>query len=109
MNFLFWILLIVIMLAIFGGAFIAGAAWLAWFGAIGIVIGALARLLVPDSGGFGLPATILGGLTGALIGGAVAHVAELGWFIEFLVSVLAAAVVIALANGTRGSGSRART
>lgn len=103
MNFFFWILLLVVLLAIFGGAVIASAAWLAWFGIVGIVIGAFARLLVPDSGGFGLPGTILAGLVGSMVGGIIAHVADLGTFIEFLVSILAAAVVIAAANSSRSS------
>ena len=43
------------------------------------------------------------GLVGSMVGGIIAHVADLGTFIEFLVSILAAAVVIAAANSSRSS------
>ena len=106
MNLIAWLILIVVLLAIFGGAIIAGAAWLLWFGIVGIIIGGLARLLVADSGGYGLPGTILAGLGGALLGGVLARLADVGGFIEFLISILVAAVLIAL---TRGAGSNRST
>lgn len=99
MNVLFWLILIVVLFAIFGGAFIASAWWLAWFGVVGIVIGALARMLVSDTGGYGIPGTVLAGLIGSLIGGAIAHAAGIGWIIEIMISVLAAAILIAISRG----------
>ena len=102
MSVVFWILLFVVLLAIFGGALLAGLAWVAWFALVGIIIGALARLLVPNTAGFGLFGTILAGIAGSIIGGVIAHVADLGWMLEFVVSILAAAVIVALANGASG-------
>lgn len=100
MNLTFWVILIVVLVAIFGGAFLTSAAWLAWFGVVGIIIGGLARLLVSETGGYGLPGTILAGLAGSLIGGAIAHLADAGSIIEFLVSILAAAVLIVASRAT---------
>lgn len=107
MNLLWWLILFVVLFAIFGGAIIAGAAWLAWFGIVGIIIGGLARLLVADSGGYGLPGTILAGLAGSIIGGVLARAADVGGLLEFALSILAAAILIAISRGAGGRRSEA--
>lgn len=96
MNVLFWILLIVVLIAIFGGAFFAAAWWLAGYAVVGLIIGGLARLLVSNTMGLGLAATIFSGVAGAILGGWIAHLLDLGNVIELIVSVVVAAVVVAI-------------
>jgi uncharacterized membrane protein YeaQ/YmgE (transglycosylase-associated protein family) len=81
---------------------------------IGIVIGILARLVMPGRQHIGALMTILLGIGGALIGGIVASaigegdIFELN-FIGTIVGILAAILLIALAEGFGvGDDSRAR-
>jgi uncharacterized membrane protein YeaQ/YmgE (transglycosylase-associated protein family) len=97
---LFWILLGVVLVAIFGGAAIAAAWWLIYYAIVGLVIGGLARLLVSSSEGLGAAGTILAGLTGSILGGLIARAFELGTIVELLVSIVVAAVVVAIATGS---------
>ncbi len=101
---LFWILLLVVLVALFGGVVFAVGWWLLWTALIGLVVGALARLLVRDSGGFGTGGTILAGVAGSYVGGWIAQALDLGWLLQVVVAVLVAAVVVAVASS---SGSRA--
>ena len=109
MNVIFWIILAAVLIAIFGGAILAGAIWVAWYALVGLVIGGVGRLLVPHSGGFGAFGTILAGIAGAMIGGIIANAAELSGFLEFLVAVLAAAVVVAISSAASGGSERELT
>ena len=79
---------------------------------IGIVIGVLARLLLPGRQRIGMLMTILLGIAGALIGGIVASAIGSGdiWELNFLgtiVGVIAAIALIALADSAGiGRGNR---
>jgi uncharacterized membrane protein YeaQ/YmgE (transglycosylase-associated protein family) len=66
----------------------------------GIIIGALARLIVPGRQPIGFVMTILLGIAGAFIGGAIAHAIGLGGFLSFLLEVGTAAVGVAVFSGT---------
>jgi uncharacterized membrane protein YeaQ/YmgE (transglycosylase-associated protein family) len=82
---------------------------IAWL-LIGLVIGALARFLVPGRQHIGIVLTILIGIVAALLGGIVTT-AILGaghTVITFIVALLAAALLVS-ASTTRGYGrSRSR-
>jgi len=74
---------------------------------IGLVIGVLARLIKPGRQNLSLIATFGLGLAGALIGGLVASLIGTGniWELDFLgtvVGVIAAIVLIGVAEGTAG-------
>jgi len=79
---------------------------------IGIVIGILARLVLPGRQRIGAAMTVLLGIGGALIGGIVASAIGTGgiWelnFIGTIVGVIAAAGLIAAAEGMGvGAGGR---
>lgn len=68
----------------------------------GLLAGALARLLVPRSGGIGCLGTIALGVLGAVVGGLVGEVllddeVRFGWDLEpFLLSVLGAVALLLL-------------
>jgi len=80
---------------------------------IGIVIGVLARLVLPASQRIGMLMTVLLGIAGALVGGIVASaigegdIFELN-FIGTIVGIAAAALLIAAAEGlSTGDSPRA--
>lgn len=104
------ILLLVLALLI-GGALLGVALNLLWYLAVGLVVGALGRLIVPGDQQFGVLATALYGVAGALVGGMVAdELLGWGWLGSMAASVLAAAVLVALFGGlARRESDRART
>ena len=74
---------------------------------IGLIIGALARLLKPGRQRLGLLGTLALGVVGALIGGVIASLIGTGniWeldFIGFVVAVIAAVLLIGVAEGVMG-------
>jgi len=79
---------------------------------IGIVIGVLARLVLPGRQRIGILMTVLLGIAGALVGGIVASaigegdIFELN-FIGTIVGIAAAALLIAVAEGL-GTGDARR-
>ena len=73
---------------------------------IGLVVGAVARVIVPRSGGMGLIATILIGIVGAVVGGWLAGaVFQDTQGVDWIASILVAALLIWLFHST----SRRRT
>lgn len=80
---------------------------------IGIVIGVLARLLMPGRQSIGVLATILLGIGGAVIGGAVASAIGEGDVFELnaigtIVGILAAVLLIAVAQAAGVGEDRQR-
>lgn len=77
----------------------------------GLVIGALARLIKPGRQNLGIVATLLLGLAGSVIGGAVASLLGTGDIFElnvlgFIVAVIAAVVLIGVAESMTGRRRR---
>jgi uncharacterized membrane protein YeaQ/YmgE (transglycosylase-associated protein family) len=77
----------------------------------GLIIGALARLIKPGEQNLGLLMTLLLGLAGSIIGGLVANALGTGDIFElnvlgFIVAVIAAVLLIGIAEGVAGSRSR---
>jgi uncharacterized membrane protein YeaQ/YmgE (transglycosylase-associated protein family) len=73
----------------------------------GLIIGALARLIKPGKQHLGLLATLLLGLVGSVIGGSIASLLGTGDIFElnvlgFIVSVIAAVLLIGVAEGMAG-------
>ena len=78
----------------------------------GLVIGALARLIKPGKQNLSVLMTLLLGLAGSVIGGLVANLLGSGSIFElnvlgFIVAVIAAVLLIGVAEGASGSRSRA--
>ena len=67
----------------------------------GLVIGALARLVVPGRNPIGLLATIALGVIGAVAGGLIGHAVGVGAALTFLIAIGVAAVLVALFSGPR--------
>ncbi|WP_043507476.1 GlsB/YeaQ/YmgE family stress response membrane protein [Georgenia sp. SUBG003] len=74
---------------------------------VGLIIGALARLIKPGKQDLGLLATLLLGLAGSVIGGVVANLLGTGDIFElnvlgFVVAVIAAVLLIGVAESLAG-------
>jgi len=79
---------------------------------VGLIIGALARLIKPGRQRLSVPATLALGVVGALIGGIVASLLGTGDIFElnvlgFVVAVIAAVLLVGAAEGM-SSRSRSR-
>jgi uncharacterized membrane protein YeaQ/YmgE (transglycosylase-associated protein family) len=79
---------------------------------VGLVIGALARLLKPGRQRMSILATLLLGVAGAIIGGLIADWLDVGSITElnfwgFLFALIAAVLLIGIAEAVRGSRNRA--
>lgn len=77
----------------------------------GLVIGALARLLMPGRQNIGLITTLLLGLAGSVIGGLIANALGTGDIFElnvlgFVVAVVSAIVLISIVAGMSNRGTR---
>ena len=71
----------------------------------GLIIGALARLILPGKQKIGLVWTLLLGVIGSVIGGTIANVIDTGDvfelnFIGFCAAVVASVALLAVAEGT---------
>ena len=74
---------------------------------IGLVIGVLARLIVPGKKRLSMLATLLLGVAGAIIGGFLASLIGMGSitelnFVGFVLAVVAAVLLIGVAEGVSG-------
>lgn len=104
MTSIFWILLLLVAIALFGGAIFAIGWFMLWYLVIGLVIGGLARLMVHDTDGLGLGKTAVIGAIGSIAGGWIANVANLAWILQILIAILLAALMIVLVNKQTSKG-----
>ncbi len=79
---------------------------------VGLIIGALERLLKPGRQPISIVMTMVLGVVGALIGGFIASLLGTGDIFElnilgFILAVVAAVILVGLYAGTAGRGSRA--
>jgi uncharacterized membrane protein YeaQ/YmgE (transglycosylase-associated protein family) len=72
---------------------------------VGLIMGALGRLVVPGFQPIGFLATVAAGLCGSIVGGFVGqHVLHSGFFVTLLLEIgISAAVVALMAGGSRRS------
>lgn len=106
MGTLFFILLGIVVLVVFGAAVMGLVAQLIWWALIGVIIGALARLVLPGEQPLGILGTALYGAGGALLGGIIANALGVGTLIPLVIAVLVAAVLIAVLGGMKGGKGR---
>jgi uncharacterized membrane protein YeaQ/YmgE (transglycosylase-associated protein family) len=95
------VLIAIVVLFVIGGWVLGLALSLLWWALIGLVIGALARLVLPGEQAVGWVATALLGVVGALLGGIIADALDLGSILQFLIAILVSAGLIALLGGTQ--------
>jgi uncharacterized membrane protein YeaQ/YmgE (transglycosylase-associated protein family) len=86
--------------------------WLISTAVVGLVVGALGRLIVPGTQSIGFLATIACGLAGALVGGAIGRAVG-GRFVTVLIEIGVAAAAVAVWDATHrrpiGGSNRALT
>ena len=80
---------------------------------VGLIIGALARLLKPGRQRMSMLATMLLGVVGAIIGGAIADLLGVGSifelnFLGFVFAVIAALLLVGVAEGMSSKNGGAR-
>jgi uncharacterized membrane protein YeaQ/YmgE (transglycosylase-associated protein family) len=90
------VLLVVILVLLLAGSIIGLAFSLFWLALTGLVIGALGRVVLPGQHDISLLATVLIGIGASLLGGVLANLFDVGWFLQFLVAVALAAVGVTL-------------
>jgi uncharacterized membrane protein YeaQ/YmgE (transglycosylase-associated protein family) len=75
---------------------------------VGLILGALGRLVVPGPQRIGFLATLVAGLCGSIVGGFLGqHVFHIDWLLTVLLEIgVAAAAVAAFAAATRRQVSR---
>ena len=95
------ILIAVVILAIVGWAVLGLALKLLWWALLGLVIGAVARLVLPGRQAIGWLGTAAAGIAGALAGGIIANALDVGNVIQFVLAVIVAAALVAVLGGTR--------
>jgi uncharacterized membrane protein YeaQ/YmgE (transglycosylase-associated protein family) len=95
------VLVAIIVLLVVGGAVLGLALKLLWWALLGLLIGALARLVIPGRQPLGWLATAAYGVGGALLGGIVADAIGVGGVVQFLIAIAVAALLIALLSGER--------
>jgi uncharacterized membrane protein YeaQ/YmgE (transglycosylase-associated protein family) len=100
MGLLFFFLLAIVVLVVVGAAFMGLLVQLLWWALIGLIIGGLARLILPGPRPIGAFATALAGIGGALLGGIIANALGVGSIIQFIIAVLVAAVFVAVIGGS---------
>ena len=93
------IILAVIILIVVGVAVIGFVLKLLWWVLLGLLIGALARLLIPGRQAMGWLATALVGIGGSILGGILAHALDVGGFVQFLLAVVVAAILVLIVSG----------
>lgn len=93
-------LALVVLLFILGASIFGSIMTLVGMLVMGLVVGALARLVVPGRQHIGILMTALIGAVGAMLGGILAN-EVFGWgdALQFLTSVAVAAVLVAIAAG----------
>ena len=80
---------------------------------VGLVIGALARLIKPGRQRLSIVATLLLGVVGAIIGGLIGHLFNRNtsiWelnIVGFIIAVVAAVLLVGVAESISGRGNRA--
>lgn len=93
--------IVILALVVLGAAALGLVLSILWWALVGLVIGALARLILPGAQDLGLLATALFGIGGSLLGGIVARALDVGSILQFVIAVLVAAGLIALVSASR--------
>ena len=100
------VLLVIIAVLLFGGLLLGLALELLWLAITGLIVGGLARLVLPGRQNLGLLTTALVGIAASLLGGILGDLVDAGWLVRFLVAVALAAIGITLlsssSQGRRG-------
>jgi uncharacterized membrane protein YeaQ/YmgE (transglycosylase-associated protein family) len=94
-----FVILAIIAVVVIGWLVVGLVLKLLWWALIGLVIGAIARAILPGKQNVSVLTTAGAGVAAAIVGGIVAHAFGLGSILQFLIAIgLAMALVAALAG-----------
>ena len=99
------VLVVIILVLLLAGALVGLAFELLWLALTGLIIGGLARLVLPGRQEIGLLTTALIGIAASLLGGLLADIFNAGWIVRFLVAVALAAIGVTLVESRTGRAS----
>lgn len=91
--------LVIIAALVVGALVLKTITHLLWWAVMGLVLGALARAILPGRQNVGIIATALLGVGGALAGGVIAAVIGVGTLLQFAIALGAATGFVAIASG----------
>ncbi|HEU5363102.1 MAG TPA: hypothetical protein VFU56_07145 [Gaiellaceae bacterium] len=99
------IVLVAVIVLVVVGAFVVGLALkLLWWALIGLVLGAIARAILPGKQNISILATAGAGIAAALLGGIIGHIVGVGNFLQFVIAAAVAVVIVAvLASSERAT------
>ena len=95
------VVLAIVGLLVLGWLVVGLALKLLWWALIGLVIGAVARLILPGKQQLSILATAGAGVAAALLGGIIAHALDVGSALQFIIAIAVAVALIAMLGGTR--------
>ena len=91
------IALVAVVVLIIVGAFVVGLVLkLLWWALIGLVLGAIARAILPGKQNISILATAGAGIAAALLGGIIGHIVGVGNFLQFVIAAAVAVVIVAV-------------
>jgi len=105
MSIVLIVLAAVVILFIAGWLIVGLVLKLLWWALIGVVIGAIARALLPGKQNISLLATAGAGIAAALIGGIIGHIVGVGGFVQFVIAVVVALVIVGAVSTTEAARS----
>jgi uncharacterized membrane protein YeaQ/YmgE (transglycosylase-associated protein family) len=97
----FLLVIAILLLLVIGIAASVSIVWLAYYLAVGVVVGGLGRLILPGRQELGIVLTILVGIASSILGGVIAESLDAGHLMSFVLSVIVAALILAAALGGR--------
>jgi uncharacterized membrane protein YeaQ/YmgE (transglycosylase-associated protein family) len=95
------VLVALVLMVLLGVAVVGVVAKLLWWALVGLIVGALARLVIPGGQAIGWLGTIAAGILGALVGGVIGDALDGSWVLEGLLAVGVAALAIVAFGGAR--------
>ena len=105
MSIVLIVLAAVVILFIAGWLIVGLVLKLLWWALIGVVIGAIARALLPGKQNISLLATAGAGIGAALLGGIIGHIVGVGGFVQFVIAVVVALVIVGAVSTTEAARS----
>jgi uncharacterized membrane protein YeaQ/YmgE (transglycosylase-associated protein family) len=73
---------------------------LLWWALIGLVVGFIARAILPGKQRISILATAGAGVAAAFLGGVIGHIVGVGGFLQFVIAVIAAVVIVGAVSAT---------
>ena len=73
---------------------------LLWWALVGLVVGFIARAILPGKQRISILATAGAGVAAAFLGGVIGHIIGVGGFVQFVLAVIAAVVIVGAVSAT---------